>query len=167
MRRLLSAACLSLALLSPALLPQALAMPPTALPARAPQSGEWVALNGHRFAVELALDDASRAQGLMYRRSMPTAQGMLFVHDREEPLAYWMRNTLIALDILYFDRTLRLVSVQREVPPCPPGARCPVYPSDGDAMYVLELNAGQAARIGVARGDSLELGPSLQHLRAR
>ncbi len=165
MRRLFAAFLLTLALL--AAQPPAAANPMAPLPARAPQTGEWVALRGERFAVELALDDASRAQGLMFRRSMPASQGMLFVHDREEPLAYWMRNTLIALDILYFDRALRLVSVQRDVPPCPPGARCPVYPSEGDAMYVLELNAGQAARLGVAPGDALELGPSLQHLRAR
>jgi uncharacterized membrane protein (UPF0127 family) len=88
---------------------------------------------------------------------------MLFIHDRTEPLAYWMKNTRIPLDILYFDESLALVSQQRDVPPCSAGNACPSYPSTASARYVLELNAGEAARLQLSSGARLRLHPSLQH----
>lgn len=123
--------------------------------------GLWVELSGHRYAVELADDDAERARGLMFRDELPAAKGMLFVHEREEPLAYWMKNTRIALDILYFDSRRRLVAQQRDVPPCGLGDGCPSYPSQAPARYVLELNAGEAARIGLENGAQLRFGPGI------
>jgi uncharacterized membrane protein (UPF0127 family) len=126
------------------------------LPACASGSGSpWVELKGKRFYVEVADDDAERARGLMFRDSMAADHGMLFVHEREEPQAYWMKNTKIPLDILYFDSTRRLVSAQKRVPPCSAGDRCPPYPSEGSALYVLELNAGAADAMGLAKGDEL------------
>jgi uncharacterized membrane protein (UPF0127 family) len=86
---------------------------------------------------------------------------MLFVHEREEPLAYWMKNTRIPLDILYFDNAHRLVSQQRDVPPCSLGDACPPYPSEAPARYVLELNAGQAAQLGLQTGARLEIDPDV------
>lgn len=124
--------------------------------------GPWVELAGERYSVEIADDDAERARGLMFRDSLPKSQGMLFIHDGEERQAYWMKNTRIALDILYFDDGLRLVSQQRDVPPCSAGDRCPPYPSRKPARYVLELNAGEAARIGLQDGATLRLGPDIQ-----
>ncbi|TDK23242.1 DUF192 domain-containing protein [Luteimonas aestuarii] len=125
----------------------------------------WVELAGTRYTVEVAADDAARAQGLMFRDSMPDDAGMLFIHDREAPLAYWMKNTRIALDILYFDAQRRLVSQQRDVPPCSAGNACPSYPSRAPALYVLELNAGQAAKLGLEEGEELVLSPGLPHGR--
>jgi len=115
----------------------------------------WVELKGKRYMVEVADDDAERMRGLMFRDSMAADRGMLFVHEREEPQAYWMKNTKIPLDILYFDSSRRLVSAQKRVPPCSAGDRCPPYPSEGNVLYVLELNAGTADAIGVAKGDEL------------
>lgn len=86
---------------------------------------------------------------------------MLFIHDRQEPQAYWMKNTKIPLDILYFDSERKLVSQQRDVPPCSLGDRCPPYPSDAPALYVLELNAGEAARLGLETGIALTFGPGI------
>lgn len=123
--------------------------------------GLWVELAGKRYAVELADDDAERARGLMFRDELPAGSGMLFVHEREQPLAYWMKNTRIPLDILYFDGKRRLVAQQRDVPPCALGDGCPPYPSYAPALYVLELNAGEAARLGLENGAELHLGPSL------
>ncbi len=117
-------------------------------------AGHWVELRGERFVVELADDHAERSRGLMHRDRLADGTGMLFVHEREEPLAYWMKNTRIPLDILYFDAGRRLVSVSRAAP-CSLGDRCPPYPSAGPAMYVLELNAGTARRLGVQAGDEL------------
>ena len=119
----------------------------------------WVEIGGERYAVEIADDDAERARGLMFRDRMPADRGMLFIHEREEPQAYWMKNTRIPLDILYFDDARLLVSQQRDVPPCSAGNACPSYPSDEPARYVLELNAGQAARLDLQDGVELRLGP--------
>ena len=121
----------------------------------------WVELGNQRYAIEIADDDAERARGLMFRDALPTGHGMLFIHDAEEPQAYWMKNTKIALDILYFDTARRLVSQQRDVPPCSAGDACPPYPSFKPARYVLELNAGQAAKLKLEDGAELTFGPGI------
>ena len=72
-----------------------------------------------------------------------------------------MKNTRIALDILYFDNARKLVAQQRDVPPCSLGDRCPPYPSNAAARYVLELNAGEAARLHLQDGAELHLGPDI------
>ncbi len=125
-------------------------------------SGLWVEIAGARYAVEVADDDAERARGLMFRDEMPADHGMLFIHESEAMQAYWMKNTRIALDILYFDDERRLVSQQRDVPPCSLGNGCPPYPSSGPARYVLELNAGEAARLGLRDGMEMVFGPDIQ-----
>ena len=85
------------------------------------RANHWVELQGQRFVVEVADDNEERARGLMFRDSMDEGRGMLFIHDSEMNLAYWMKNTKIPLDILYFDSDRRLVSQQRDVPPCSSG----------------------------------------------
>jgi uncharacterized membrane protein (UPF0127 family) len=124
-------------------------------------SGPWVELGGHRYSIEIADDDAERARGLMFRDDMAADHGMLFIHDSEAPQSYWMKNTRIPLDILYFDDNRRLVSQQRDVPPCSLGDQCPPYPSDAPARYVLELNAGQAAQLKLETGAELRFGPGV------
>lgn len=121
----------------------------------------WVEINGERYTVEIADDDAERARGLMFREHMEAGHGMLFIHEREQPLAYWMKNTKIPLDILYFDDERVLVSQQRDVPPCSLGNSCPSYASDAPARYVLELNAGEAAELELKNGTELRLGPAI------
>ena len=122
---------------------------------------DWVELAGKRYAVEIADDDAERARGLMFRDELADGHGMLFIHEREAPQAYWMKNTRIALDILYFDDALKLVSQQRDVPPCSLGDGCPPYPSNAPARYVLELNAGQAEKLKLQDGAVLTFAPSI------
>lgn len=121
----------------------------------------WVELAGERFHVEVADDPQERARGLMFRDRLEPGRGMLFIHDREEPQAYWMKNTRIPLDILYFDASRRLVAQQRDVPPCASGNACPPYPSGAPALYVLELNAGEATRLQLRDGTELRFGPGL------
>lgn len=140
----------------------ALALPACAQTREAGSPTHWVELGGERFAVEIADTPALRARGLMFRDHLPPGQGMLFIHDVEELQAFWMKNTRIALDILYFDADLALVSVSADTPPCTLGDRCPVYPSAGPALYTLELNAGEARRLRVGRGDRLRLDPGLK-----
>ena len=132
------------------------------LAACASDANHWVELGGKRYTVEIADSDEERARGLMFRDSMPAERGMLFIHDIEEPQAYWMKNTRIPLDILYFDNARRLVSQQRDVPACTLGDGCPPYPSDAPARYVLELNAGPAEAMGLQDGTELKFGPGIK-----
>ena len=121
----------------------------------------WVRIGGERYAVEIADDDAERARGLMFRDVLAEGHGMLFIHVSEAPQSYWMKNTRIPLDILYFDDSRRLVAQQRDVPPCSLGDTCPPYPSGAPARYVLELNAGEAARLDLQDGATIEFGPGI------
>ncbi|GAB3734494.1 DUF192 domain-containing protein [Luteimonas pelagia] len=121
----------------------------------------WVELAGERYQVEIADDAEERARGLMFRDALMPGHGMLFIHERESRQSYWMKNTRIALDILYFDASRRLVSQQRDVPPCLHGDACPSYPSRAPALYVLELNAGEAARLGLEDGTQVTFGPGI------
>ena len=122
------------------------------------RAGEpWVEMGGERFYVEVAADDTSRARGLMFRDHLPANEGMLFVWRREEPRAFWMRNTRIPLDIIYLDAEFRIVSMALNARPCRV-RNCPSYPSNAPAQYVLEVNGGTAERLGVERGDQLRAG---------
>ena len=118
--------------------------------------GPYVEISGSRFIVELADTQDKRALGLMFRDSLPDDHGMLFIFPGETRRSFWMKNTRIPLDIFYFDSNLSLVSVSENTPPCRI-TRCPSYPSDGPAKYVLELNAGKAVELGVKSGDTLVL----------
>ena len=116
--------------------------------------GPSVELGGKTFSVEIAETSQKQALGLMFRENMPTDQGMLFIFPHEAPRSFWMKNTRIPLDIMYFDKDLKLVSISADTPPCKV-TRCPSYPSKAPAQYVLELNAGSAMELGVKLGDRL------------
>ena len=111
-----------------------------------------VTLNGHRISVEIASDDASRAHGLMDRKSMAADHGMLFVFPDDAVRTFWMKDTLIPLDMLFLDTDRRVITVQANAQPCTADP-CTLYPSTKPTRYVLELNAGVAAELGVREGD--------------
>src|SRR5690348_4402283 len=127
---------------------------PRAAVAAAPvaASDPTVSLQGHRFTIEIADTTAEREHGLMDRTSMPADHGMLFVFPNAEPRTFWMKDTLIPLDMLFFDNAKRLVRILQDVPPCRADP-CPTYASTAPARYVLELNAGTAAKLGLRNGD--------------
>jgi uncharacterized protein len=104
------------------------------------------------FRVEVARNDADRAQGLMFRRSMPADQGMLFDFGRVEPVSMWMQNTYLSLDMLFIrpDGTIARIAANTE----PLSTR--TIPSGEPVLAVLELNAGTAARLGIKAGDRVE-----------
>ncbi len=128
----------------------------TTLPAHAAGTLPWIELHGHRIDVEIADNDASRDQGLMFRTALAPGHGMLFIFDDSEVQTFWMKNTLIPLDMLFFDADRKLVNIQRRVPPCHADP-CPLYPSTGPAMYVLELAGGEADRLGIQPRDAFTL----------
>lgn len=115
-----------------------------------------VRINDVTFNVTVADDDSSRAMGLMYQKSLADDAGMLFIFPSSQPRSFWMKNTLIPLDILYFNAQKKLVSIQADVPPCrATTSRCPSYPSKRPAQYVLEINAGLAQKYGFKPGDTM------------
>lgn len=101
------------------------------------------------FRVEVADSEMEREYGLMCRRSLAPDRGMLFLFSRSEPQMFWMRNTLIPLDIVYIGENGRVVSISRNVQPLDESGA----PSAGPAKFVLELAAGRAAQIGLLPGD--------------
>ena len=119
-------------------------------------AGPSVEIGGKRFSVEVADTQEKQALGLMFRDEMAEDHGMVFVFPNEAPRSFWMKNCRIPLDIMYFDKNLKMVSASLNTPPCRTQA-CPSYPSKGPAMYVLELNAGMAKKLGVGVGDQLTL----------
>ena len=119
----------------------------------------WVEVKGKRFYVEIADTDETRARGLMFRDELADNRGMLFIFRQEAPRSFWMRNTRIPLDIIYLGRDLHVVSIVHNARPCRSrSGRCPSYPSEGPAMYVLEVNAGQARALGLEKNDRLAVG---------
>jgi uncharacterized membrane protein (UPF0127 family) len=100
------------------------------------------------FAVEIADDPEERAVGLMNRPAMPTGQGMLFVYERPQPVSFWMRNTLIPLDMIFMDDAGRVTRVHANAVP---HDETPIPGGDG-VLVVLEINGGLASRIGIGPG---------------
>lgn len=115
-----------------------------------------VEIGGKRFSVEIADTQEKLALGLMFRDEMPEDHGMIFLFPNEAPRSFWMKNCRIPLDILYFDKDLKMVSAALNAPPCR-AERCPTFPSKYPAMYVLEINGGMAAKLGISVGDQLKL----------
>jgi uncharacterized protein len=103
------------------------------------------------FAVEVADDPAERAQGLMFRTELPAASGMLFVYDSPRRVSFWMKNTLIPLDMVFADATGTVTRVHAGAVP---GDLSPIDGGDG-VQFVLEINAGLAAKLGLAPGAQL------------
>lgn len=101
-----------------------------------------------RFSVELADDADERAVGLMNRESMARFSGMVFAYQREQPVAFWMKNTLIPLDILFFDRRGVLQHIHQNAIPLDLTA----IPGGDKIQYVLEINGGVADMLGIKVG---------------
>jgi len=101
-----------------------------------------------RFSVEIADTDETRARGLMFREKLPRSAGMLFVYDAPQRASFWMRNTLIPLDMLFADETGRITRVHAMAVP---GDETPIPGGDG-VLAVLEINGGLARLLGIEEG---------------
>ena len=110
---------------------------------------ETAAGASHAVRVEVARDEASRTRGLMERSSLAADAGMLFVFDESDVHTFWMRNTLIPLDMIFVDDAGRVVGVVERAEPLTLSPRDVGVPS----RYVLEVNGGWAAAHGVKAGD--------------
>lgn len=110
--------------------------------------------DGFVVNVEVAADDELRAQGLMYRDHLRPGTGMLFLFAEDEEHAFWMKNTVIPLDMVWIDANQRVVAVKYNVPPCKV-ENCPSYPPGVLSRYVLEVAGGVAQQHGIKAGDQL------------
>ena len=107
----------------------------------------WPGGQAH-FTVEVAADQAAREKGLMFRDHMASSAGMIFVYQAPIHARFWMKNTLIPLDMIFADETGLVTVVHSDAIPQD------LTPIDGGegVMYVLEINGGLAKRIGIAAG---------------
>ncbi len=121
-----------------------------ATPARALEGLEVTTSSGfHHFEVEIAADEPSREKGLMFRKFMPADRGMLFEFDKDMPLTFWMKDTVLSLDLVFIDSHGIVENVAADAEPMSES----VIGSAAPARAVLELNAGVAAAIGLKPGD--------------
>lgn len=118
--------------------------------------GTIVFPDGTRVSVEIADSPEARERGLMFRRPLAPNEGMVFVWGAPGFYPFWMKNTLIPLDIIWLDDKGKVVSIAPSVPPCKADP-CPTYPPRGNASYVVEVVAGFAAAHDVKVGDVLKL----------
>jgi uncharacterized membrane protein (UPF0127 family) len=132
------------------------ALAPSACESQPAQPAQWwtvpMQIGAQRFNLEVADTPEAQRAGLMFRKSLPADQGMIFVFSREQPQEFWMKNTYVPLDIIYVDSTGKVVSIHPMEPLNTKGV-----PSDGPAQYAIELNRGAAAKAGVKVGDVLTL----------
>ncbi|MEO5598257.1 MAG: DUF192 domain-containing protein [Novosphingobium sp.] len=103
----------------------------------------------HNFRVEVAASEAEQEKGLMFRAQMGADEGMIFPMDPPRHAAFWMRNTVLSLDIIYIGVDRRVLNIAANAVPY---SETPLY-SDGRVSAVLELNAGRAKELGVGKGD--------------
>jgi uncharacterized protein len=123
-------------------------------PSRAsdPNTLEIVSKSGvHVFAVELAVTDEQRAKGLMFRRSLPEGQGMLFKFEPDQVINMWMHNTYIPLDMIFIRSDGRILRIAENTKPESDN----IISSGGPARGVLEVIAGTARKLGLAPGDKV------------
>lgn len=99
-------------------------------------------------ASEVAFTRDARTRGLMWRYTLPDGTGMLFIFPRDQPLSFWMRNTLIPLDMIFIDAKGSVVSIQENAEPRTLSSR----PSSAPATYVLEVPGGWSAKNGIKAG---------------
>lgn len=153
--------CLFLALLAALLLPTSCKKEQeTPQPTQTPSTREYepvlrtvqMQIGNRLFTLEVAENDDDRARGLMHREWMPADHGMIFVFDREQRMGFWMKNTLIPLDILYVSETGRVVTIAQMKP-----LDLNPAPSRAPAKYAIELNAGTAKEVGVEVGDVIKI----------
>ncbi len=112
--------------------------------------------NGFTVRLELATNDELRAQGLMYRESLPPGEGMLFLFPRPGEYPFWMKNTLIPLDMIWLETSGRVVAIRPDIQPCRADP-CPTYAPEAISSYVLELAAGEAKAHNLSVGDTIQL----------
>ena len=111
-------------------------------------------IGNDKFLVEIADTPQKQMTGLMYRESIPDDFGMLFVFPREARRHFWMKNTLVHLDLIFLNRHKQIVHIRVNAPPCR-SEPCDLIDSLKPAMYVLELRGNRSRELGLKVGDHI------------
>jgi hypothetical protein len=119
--------------------------------AAAPSQPLCVVPDGAQVLLELARTDEERADGLMFRDTLPPDRGMLFIFETDGLVPFWMKNTFIPLDLIWLSAAGEVVDVRADAQPCRADP-CPNYDPSKPGRAVLEVNAGFAAAHGVRPG---------------
>ncbi len=114
--------------------------------------GPRVCFNSQCVEVELAVTNEQLRQGLQHRKSLGKNNGMLFVFERPVKADFWMKHTLIPLDMIWMDTDKKVIYIQKNAQPCVQDV-CPTYGPDQDALFVLEVNAGYTDQHQILIGD--------------
>ncbi|MGH6684136.1 MAG: DUF192 domain-containing protein [Pseudolabrys sp.] len=109
----------------------------------------------HVFSVEIADTDAAREKGLMFRKALPEGEGMLFDFQKEQDVSFWMKNTYIALDMIFIRGDGRILRIAENTEPL----STRTVPSGGPVRAVLEVIGGTAEQMGLAPGDRVAYAP--------
>ena len=115
-----------------------------------------VCFKNNCFEVELAKTTGEQRRGLMFRKFLDKNRGMLFIFNGEGDYPFWMKNTLVPLDIIWINENKEVVFISENTQPCKEDP-CPLISPDKKAKYVLEINAGISKGIGLKVGDRLEI----------
>lgn len=121
----------------------------------ADSQSDTVCLKDHCIDVEVVIKKEDVARGLMRRARLDRNSGMLFVFQNSAPHSFWMKNTLIPLDMIWIDQTRKIIHIESHVPPCQSDP-CPIYTPPASALYVLEVNGGYADELGMKIGDEFK-----------
>jgi uncharacterized protein len=106
----------------------------------------------HSFTVELATNDDERSRGLMFRKELPDGRGMLFDFVQDQPVAFWMHNTYISLDMIFIRGDGSILRIAENTEPLSDR----LVPSGGPVRAVLEVIGGTARKLGIAPGDHVK-----------
>ena len=106
----------------------------------------------HEFQVEVMRNDEQRARGLMFRRELAADRGMLFDFKQEQPVAFWMKNTYIPLDMIFIDRKGEIANIAENTEPLSERS----VPAARPVVGLLEVIAGTSKRLGIKAGDRVE-----------
>jgi len=113
--------------------------------------------DGQLIRAEVEMNTVDMQKGMMFRDALARGRGMLFIHQKPGLYPYWMYQVRIPLDMIWMDPSHRIVEISPDTPPCKTKASlCPNYGGHETAQFVLELGGGEARRLGLSLGQTLE-----------
>lgn len=115
-----------------------------------------VCFKNNCFKVELADNSEERSRGLTFKEKLEEDRGMLFIFDKEGEYPFWMKNTLVALDIIWLNENREVVFISENAQPCEEDFCLDINPAQ-NAKYVLEINGGISKQIGLKINDEIDL----------
>ncbi|MAH08007.1 hypothetical protein CMI38_07205 [Candidatus Pacearchaeota archaeon] len=129
-----------------------------------PVDNYQLTINNQTIHLTPAITNEQKSKGLMNITNLPSNQGMIFIYNQEQTLSFWMKNTLIPLDIIFLNQNYKVVDIKHNFQPCPndnptyhSDYPCPSYQSKQPAKYAIELNAGQANNLNIQIGKILSI----------